>query len=130
MYRVFSGPQGSRQGIFMVFKKNAQKSTYQVNFCKSFTILSYNERYNTTIMTNQQTQWQQCHEEANRLRRELKALNASRATLTDPAEIEAKKKEAHQLQTQYNAVLEQLKALKDEYEWNKSINREFDTLGL
>ena len=81
-------------------------------------------------MTNQQTQWQQCHEEANRLRRELKALNASRAALTDPTEIEAKKKEAHQLQTQYNAVLEQLKALKDEYEWNKSINREFDTLGL
>ena len=81
-------------------------------------------------MTDKHTQWQQWHEEANRLRRELKALNASRATLTDPAEIEAKKKEAHQLQTQYNAVLEQLKALKDEYEWNKSINREFDTLGL
>lgn len=81
-------------------------------------------------MTDKQTQWQQCHEEANRLRRELKALNASRATLTDPAEIEAKKKEAHQLQTQYNAVLEQLKAMKDEYEWNKSVNREFDTLGL
>ena len=81
-------------------------------------------------MTDKQAQWQQCNEEANRLRRELKALNASRATLTDPAEIEAKKKEAHQLQTQYNAVLEQLKALKDEYEWNKSINREFDTLGL
>ena len=81
-------------------------------------------------MINRQTQWQECHEEANRLRRELKALNASRATLTDPAEIEAKKKEAHQLQTQYNAVLEQLKALKDEYELNKSINREFDTLGL
>ena len=81
-------------------------------------------------MTDKQTQWQQCHEEANCLRRELKALNASRATLSDPAEIEAKKKEAHQLQTQYNAVLEQLKALKDEYEWNKSINREFDTLGL
>ena len=44
-------------------------------------------------MTDQQTQWQQCHEEANRLRRELKALNTSRATLTDPEEIEAKKKE-------------------------------------
>ena len=81
-------------------------------------------------MTNQQTQWQQCHEEANRLRRELKALNAYRATLTNPEEIEAKKKEAHQLQTQYNAVLEQLKAMKDEYEWNKSVNREFDILGL
>ena len=81
-------------------------------------------------MTNQQTQWQQFHEEANRLRRELKALNAYRATLTNPEEIEAKKKEAHQLQTQYNAVLEQLKAMKDEYEWNKSVNREFDTLGL
>ena len=81
-------------------------------------------------MTNQQTQWQQCHEEANRLRRELKALNAYRATLTNPEEIEAKKKETHLLQTQYNAVLGQLKALKDEYEWNKSVNREFDTLGL
>ena len=44
-------------------------------------------------MINQQTQWQQCHEEANRLCRELKALNASRATLTDPAEIEEKKKD-------------------------------------
>ena len=41
-------------------------------------------------MTDQQTQWQHCHEEANRLRRELKALNANRATLTDPAEIEEK----------------------------------------
>ena len=81
-------------------------------------------------MTDQQTQWQHCHEEANRLRRELKALNANRATLTDPAEIEEKKKEAHLLQMQYNALLEQLKAMKDEYEWNKSVNREFDTLGL
>ena len=81
-------------------------------------------------MINRQTQWQQCHEEANRLRRELKALNANRATLTDPAEIEEKKKEAHLLQMQYNALLEQLKAMKDEYEWNKSVNREFDTLGL
>lgn len=81
-------------------------------------------------MINQQTQRQQCREEASRFRRELKALNASRATLTDPAEVEAKKKEAHQLHTQYNAILEQLKALKDEYEWNKSVNREFDTLGL
>ena len=81
-------------------------------------------------MINRQTQRQQCHEEANRLRRELKALNANRATLTDPAEIEEKKKEAHLLQMQYNALLEQLKAMKDEYEWNKSVNREFDTLGL
>ena len=81
-------------------------------------------------MINRQTQWQHCHEEANRLRRELKALNANRATLSDPAEIEEKKKEAHLLQMQYNALLEQLKAMKDEYEWNKSVNREFDTLGL
>ena len=81
-------------------------------------------------MINRQTQWQHCHEEANRLRRELKALNANRATLTDPAEIEEKKKEAHLLQMQYNALLEQLKSMKDEYEWNKSVNREFDTLGL
>ena len=81
-------------------------------------------------MADTQTQWQQCHEEAKRLRRELKALNTNRATLTDPEEIKAKKKEAHLLQTQYNAILEQLKALKDEYDVGKSINREFDTLGL
>lgn len=79
-------------------------------------------------MTDQQTQWQQCHEEASRLRRELKALNANRATLTDPAEIEEKKKEAHLLQTQYNTVLEKLKEMKDEYEWEKSVNREFDCM--
>lgn len=79
-------------------------------------------------MINQQIQWQQCHEEANRLRRELKALNANRATLTDPAEIEEKKKEAHLLQTQYNMVLEKIKEMKDEYEWEKSVNREFDCI--
>ncbi|MBE6320384.1 MAG: hypothetical protein E7075_05375 [Bacteroidales bacterium] len=79
-------------------------------------------------MTYQQTQWQQCHEEANRLRRELKALNANRATLTDPAEIEEKKKEAHLLQTQYNTALEKIKEMKDEYEWEKSVNREFDCI--
>ena len=79
-------------------------------------------------MINRQTQWQQCHEEANRLRREQTALNANRATLTDPAEIEEKKKEAHLLQTQYNTVLEKLKEMKDEYEWEKSVNREFDCI--
>jgi hypothetical protein len=79
-------------------------------------------------MTDKQTQWQQCHEEASRLRRELKALNTNRATLTDPAEIEEKKKEAHLLQTQYNTVLEKLKEMKDEYEWEKSVNREFDSI--
>ena len=79
-------------------------------------------------MINRQTEWQQCHEEANRLRRELKALNANRATLTDPAEIEEKMKEAHLLQTQYNTVLEKLKEMKDEYEWEKSVNREFDCI--
>ena len=79
-------------------------------------------------MINRQTQWQQCHEEANRLRRELKALNANRATLTDPAEIEEKKKEAHLLQTQYNTVLEKIKEMKEEYEWEKSVNREFDCI--
>ena len=79
-------------------------------------------------MNYTELQWQQCHEEANRLRRELKALNANRATFTDLAEIEEKKKEAHLLQTQYNTVLEKLKAMKDEYEWEKSVNREFDSI--
>ena len=79
-------------------------------------------------MTDQQTQWQQCHEGANRLRRDLIALNANRATLTAPAEIEEKNKAAHLLQTQYNTVLEKLKEMKDEYEWEKSVNREFDSI--
>ena len=43
-------------------------------------------------------------------------------------EIEEKKKEAHLLQTQYNTVLEKLKEMKDEYEWEKSVNREFDCM--
>ncbi len=81
-------------------------------------------------MTKQQSPWQACQEEVNRLRRELKALNASRTTLTDPEEIEAKRKEAHQLQTQYNTMLEKLKKLKEEHELGRCINREFDTLGV
>ena len=48
--------------------------------------------------------------------------------LPPPAEIEEKKKEAHLLQTQYNTVLEKLKEMKDEYEWEKSVNREFDCM--
>ena len=54
-------------------------------------------------------QWQQCREEVNRLKRELKA--AERPT--------------HEMHERYTAALAKLKELKDEYEWDKSIGLEF-----
>jgi len=48
-------------------------------------------------------------EEVKRLRRELKATP----------------KPTREMHEKYNAALQKLKALKDEYEWNKSIGREF-----
>ena len=73
-------------------------------------------------------QWQQCREEVKRLKRELKMLNANRTSLTDPIEIDAARAAAHHLQEQYNAALLKLKEMKDEYEWQKSVNREFDCI--
>ena len=59
--------------------------------------------------------------EASRLKRELKNLNASRVSLTDPEEIEAAKIQVHKLQVEYNDVLQKIKEIKDDYEWKKSI---------
>ena len=66
--------------------------------------------------------------EASRLKRELKNLNASRASLTGPEEIEAAKIQVHKLQVEYNEVLQKIKEIKDDYEWKKSIDREFNAL--
>lgn len=65
--------------------------------------------------------------EASRLKSELKNLNASRASLTDPEEIEADRSQVHKLQMEYNDVLQKIKEIKDDYEWNKSIDREFNS---
>lgn len=66
--------------------------------------------------------------EASRLKRELKNLNASRVSLADPAEIEAARSQVHKLQMEYNDVLQKIKEIKDDYEWEKSIDREFNSL--
>ena len=66
--------------------------------------------------------------EASRLKRELKNLNASRVSLTDPEDIEAARSQVHKLQMEYNDVLQKIKEIKDDYEWKKSIDREFNSL--
>ena len=66
--------------------------------------------------------------EASRLKRELKNLNASRVSLADPEEIEAARSQVHKLQMEYNDVLQKIKEIKDDYEWKKSIDREFNSL--
>jgi chromosome segregation ATPase len=65
--------------------------------------------------------------EASRLKSELKNLNASRVSLTDPKEIEAARSQVHKLQMEYNDVLQKIKEIKDDYEWKKSIDREFNS---
>ena len=64
--------------------------------------------------------------EASRLKKEIKNLNASRASLTDPEEIESARAQVHKLQVEYNEVLQKLKEIKKEYEWEKSVGLEFD----
>ena len=68
---------------------------------------------------------EQYRAEASRLKKEIKNLNASRASLTDPEEIEAARSQVHKLQMEYNDVLQKIKEIKDDYEWKKSIDREF-----
>ena len=66
--------------------------------------------------------------EASRLKKELKNLNASRVSLTDSEEIESARSQVHKLQVEYNDVLQKIKEIKDDYEWKKSIDREFNSL--
>lgn len=68
---------------------------------------------------------EQYRAEASRLKKEIKNLNVSRASLTDPEEIESARVQVHKLQVEYNEVLQKLKEIKKEYEWKKCIDREF-----
>ena len=69
--------------------------------------------------------YQQTREEMLRLKSELKAFNKSRAELTDPAEKEAAKVKARELQQQYDEVVHRFNELKQYREWSASANREF-----
>lgn len=70
---------------------------------------------------------EQYRAEASRLKKEIKNLNASRALLTAPEEIESARAKVHKLQVEYNEVLQKIKEIKDDYEWKKSIDREFNS---
>lgn len=60
-------------------------------------------------MSYTEEQWQECQEEVKRLRRELKSTDHP----------------THEQHERYNAALQKLKEMKDEYEWDKSIGREY-----
>lgn len=75
-------------------------------------------------------QWQQCKEEVAKLRSELKAFNKSRAELTAPAEKEAAKQKAHELQQHYDEVLQRFNDMKRYREWSQSAQRELATIGV
>lgn len=75
-------------------------------------------------------QYQQCREQMSRLKSELKALNKSRAELTDPAEKEAAKQKARELQQHYEAIVAQFKDMKHYREWSQSAQRELATISI
>ena len=58
------------------------------------------------------------YHEVDCLYRELKVLNAKRAKMTDPIEQEAAQQQARELQDEYNAALQKLKEMSNEYEWD------------
>lgn len=70
---------------------------------------------------------EQYRAEASRLKKEIKTLNASRASLTDPEEIESARAQVHKLQVEYNEVLQKIKEIKDDYKWKESVDREFNS---
>ena len=69
--------------------------------------------------------YQQIREEMSRLKSELKAINKTRAAFTDPAEKEAAKVKARELQQPYDEVAHRFNELKQYREWSQSANREF-----
>lgn len=71
--------------------------------------------------------YQQCREEMSRLKSELKAFNKSRAELTDPAEKEAAKQKARELQQRYDEVVARFKDMKCYRMWSQSAQRELAT---
>ena len=70
-------------------------------------------------------QWQQCREEMARLKSELKAFNKSRTLLTDPAEKDAAKLKAREMQQQYDEVVKRFNEMKQYRQWSASAQREF-----
>ena len=70
-------------------------------------------------------QWQQCREEMARLKSELKAFNKSRTLLTDPAEKDAAKLKAREMQQQYDEVVKRFNEMKQFRQWSASAGREF-----
>ena len=70
-------------------------------------------------------QWQQCREEMARLKSELKAFNKSRTLLTDPAEKDAAKLKAREMQQQYDEVVKRFNEMKQYRQWSASAGREF-----
>lgn len=69
--------------------------------------------------------YQQTREEMSRLKSELKAFNKARAELIDPAEKEAAKQKARELQQQYDEVVARFNEMKRYREWFQSAQREF-----
>ena len=70
---------------------------------------------------------EQYRAEASRLKKEIKTLNASRALLANPEEIERARAQVHKLQVEYNEVLQKIKEIKDDYKWKESVDREFNS---
>ena len=68
---------------------------------------------------------EQYRAEASRLKKEIKNLNASRASLTNPEEIESARVQVHKLQVEYNEVLQKIKVIKDYAKWKEIVDREF-----
>lgn len=76
-------------------------------------------------MSYTEENYQQCREEMSRLKSELKAFNKARAELIDPAEKEAAKQKARELQQQYDEVVARFNEMKRYREWSQSAQREF-----
>lgn len=76
-------------------------------------------------MSYTEENFQQCREEMSRLKSELKAFNKARAELIDPAEKEAAKQKARELQQQYDEVVARFNEMKRYREWFQSAQREF-----
>lgn len=75
-------------------------------------------------MSYTEENYQQCREEMSRLKSELKAFNKARAELIDPAEKEAAKQKARELQQRYDVVVARFNDMKHYREWSQSAQRE------
>ena len=76
-------------------------------------------------MSYTEENYQQCREEMSRLKSELKAFNKARAELIDPAQKEAAKQKARELQQHYDEVVARFNDMKRYREWSQSAQREF-----